>query len=79
VTDSIDRPSPQSTNTNAMWFAAHGGWREAEWRSRWSEAFRLKRTPRFAWLWNLLGKLQPKEKVEAGKRMSGIMLLTSEH
>lgn len=60
------------------WFAPLG-WRETEWRSSWTEAFRLKRTPRFAWLWNLLGKLQPKEKAEAGKRMSGIMLLTSEH
>ena len=60
------------------WFAPHG-WRETEWRSSWTEAFRLKRTPRFAWLWNLLGKLQPKEKAEAGKRMSGIMLLHSEH
>lgn len=60
------------------WFAPHG-WREREWRSSWAESFRLKRTPRFAWLWNLLGKLQPKDKLEAGKRMSGIMLLTSEH
>jgi methyltransferase (TIGR00027 family) len=55
------------------------GWREQEWRSSWIESLRLKRTMRFAWLWNLLGKLQPKAKQDAGRRMSGIMLLDSEH
>ncbi len=60
-------------------FFAPFGWREIEWRSSWTESFRLDRKMRHAWLWSLLGKLQPKEKQEAGKRMSGIMLLQSDH
>lgn len=60
-------------------FFAPFGWREIEWRSSWTESFRLNRKMRHAWLWSLLGKLQPKEKQEAGKRMSGIMLLQSDH
>ena len=51
------------------------GWREAEFRSTWDESFRLQRTMRGAWLWNLLSHLQPKAKQEAGRRMSGIVLL----
>lgn len=60
-------------------FFAPFGWREIEWRSSWTESFRLDRKMRHAWLWSLLGKLQPKRKQEAGKRMSGIMLLRSDH
>jgi methyltransferase (TIGR00027 family) len=51
------------------------GWREAEFRSTWDESFRLQRTMRGAWLWKLLSHLQPKAKQEAGRRMSGIVLL----
>jgi methyltransferase (TIGR00027 family) len=51
------------------------GWREAEFRSTWDESFRLQRTMRGAWLWKLLSHLQPKAKREAGRRMSGIVLL----
>ena len=53
------------------------GWREAEFRSTWDESFRLQRTMRGAWLWKLLSHLQPKAKQEAGRRMSGIVLLES--
>lgn len=55
------------------------GWREIEWRSSWTESFRLKRTMRFARFWNLMSKLQPEAKREAGRRMSGTMLLRSDH
>lgn len=51
------------------------GWREAEFRSTWDEAFRLQRTMRGAKLWSLLFKLQSTRRREAGKRMSGIALL----
>jgi len=51
------------------------GWREAEYRSMWEEALRLKRTMPLAWLWNLIGRLYPKAKREQFRRMSGIVLL----
>ena len=51
------------------------GWQEEEFRSTWDESFRIKRTMPGAWFWRLLSKLQPKEKQEAGRRMSGIVLL----
>ena len=51
------------------------GWREQEFRSTWDESFRLKRTMRGAWFFKLLSKLQPKAQLEAGRRMSGIVLL----
>ena len=54
------------------------GWREAEFRSTWDESFRLQRTMRGAWLWKLLSRLQPKAKQEAGRRMSGIVLMQAE-
>lgn len=57
-------------------FAPHG-WREAEFRSTWDESFRLDRTMRGAWLWKLLSNFQPKARYEAGRRMSGIVLLES--
>lgn len=54
------------------------GWREREFRSTWDESFRLKRTMRGAWFFKLLSKLQPRAQVEAGRRMSGIVLLESD-
>ena len=51
------------------------GWREAEFRSTWGEAIRLKRTMRGAWLWNLIGRLMPRRRQEEMRRMSGIVLL----
>jgi hypothetical protein len=59
-------------------FFAPYGWAEAEFRSTWDESFRLRRTMRGAWLWNLLSRLQPASKREAGRRMSGIVLLEAE-
>ena len=53
------------------------GWCEIEFRSTWVESLRLKRPMRVAWFWNWLMKLQPEKKREAGKRMSGIILLES--
>jgi methyltransferase (TIGR00027 family) len=56
------------------YFSAHG-WREAEFRSTWTESLRLKRPIRYAGFWNLMMKLQPKARREADMRMSGIALL----
>ncbi len=53
------------------------GWREAEFRSTWTESFRLQRTMRGAWLWKFLSLLQSKKRQEASRRMSGIVLLES--
>jgi O-methyltransferase involved in polyketide biosynthesis len=58
-------------------FFAPFGWREAEFRSTWDESFRLQRTMPGAWLWQLLSKLQSKQRQEAGRRMSGIVLMES--
>lgn len=60
-------------------FFAPFGWSEAEFRSTWDEAWRLDRKPAQAWLWRLLSWLQPARKREAGRRMSGIVLLQSDH
>lgn len=54
------------------------GWYEAEYRSNWDESIRLNRPMRFAWFWKLIIKLQSKTQQEAGRRMSGIVLLKSE-
>jgi methyltransferase (TIGR00027 family) len=51
------------------------GWREAVFRSTWEEAQRLNRTMKGAWLWNLLGRLMPKEKKDKFRRFSGYVLL----
>lgn len=56
-------------------FFAPFGWRELEFRSSWTESWRLNRKMRMAWLWKLLGRLQSREKQEAGRKMSGIVLL----
>ncbi|MEO6263435.1 MAG: SAM-dependent methyltransferase [Luteimonas sp.] len=56
-------------------FFAPFGWREAEFRSTWDESFRLERTMPGAWLWKLLSKFQSQQRQEAGRRMSGIVLL----
>ncbi|HKQ62830.1 MAG TPA: class I SAM-dependent methyltransferase [Candidatus Polarisedimenticolaceae bacterium] len=56
------------------WFEPWG-WREVEFRSMWEEALRLERAPSAAWLWNLLGRLMPRARREAMRRMSGIVLL----
>ena len=56
-------------------FFAPAGWREAEFRSTWDESQRLRRTMPNAWLWKLLSRLQSRQRREAGRRMSGIVLL----
>jgi methyltransferase (TIGR00027 family) len=60
-------------------FFASFGFREAEFRSMWDESWRLKRTMRGAWLWRFLSLLQPKARHEAGRRMSGVVLLEDNH
>jgi methyltransferase (TIGR00027 family) len=56
-------------------FFARQGWREAEFRSMWDESIRLRRTMRFAKLFQLLSRLAPAAKREQGRRMSGMVLL----
>ena len=51
------------------------GYREAEFRSLWDDSWRLKRTMRLAWLWRALSLVQSKKAREAGRRMSGVVLL----
>ncbi len=56
-------------------FFAPFGWHEIEWRSMWTESLHLKRTMRFAGFWRLFSLFQSKQKQEAGRRMSGMMLM----
>jgi methyltransferase (TIGR00027 family) len=56
-------------------FFAPFGWTETQFRSTWDEARRLDRTMPGAWLWTMLSRLQSAEKREAGRRMSGIVLM----
>jgi O-methyltransferase involved in polyketide biosynthesis len=56
-------------------FFAPAGWKEAEFRSTWDESQRLHRTMPGAWLWKLLSRLQSKQRREAGRRMSGVVLM----
>ncbi|MES1245691.1 MAG: class I SAM-dependent methyltransferase [Acidobacteriota bacterium] len=54
------------------------GWREAEFRSMWIEAGRLKRTMKGAWFWNFVARFYPKRVREGFKRFSGIVRLERE-
>lgn len=63
---------------NTAFFRPYG-WNESEFRSTWDESIRLDRTMRGIWFWRLLTALQPKAKRDEARRMSGIMLLHSEH
>lgn len=56
-------------------FFAPFGWDEAEFRSTFEEAIRLKRTMRFAKVWQFLGRLNSKKKRKELQRMSGIVLM----
>jgi methyltransferase (TIGR00027 family) len=58
-------------------FFAPFGWREAEYRSVWTESMRLNRKMKMWWLWNLMGKLQSKKRQQEGQRMSGVVLYQS--
>jgi methyltransferase (TIGR00027 family) len=55
-------------------FEPHG-WREVEYRSAWEESFRLNRTMPLGQLWRFIGRLMSKKRQEAGRRMSGFVLL----
>lgn len=55
------------------------GWEESEFRSHWDESIRLERTMRGVWFWRLMMALQSDTRRERSRRMSGIMLLHSEH
>jgi methyltransferase (TIGR00027 family) len=56
-------------------FFAPAGWKEAEYRPMLDEAFRLRRAPRMAWVWRLLGLFASKKRREQFKRFSGVVLL----
>jgi methyltransferase (TIGR00027 family) len=49
------------------------GWREAEYRSMWDEAHRLKREMPLSWLWRLMTRFAPPERREEVRRFSGIV------
>ena len=51
------------------------GWREAQFRSMWTESTRLDRTMKGAWFWNFLGRFYSKETQERFRRFSGMVLL----
>lgn len=59
-------------------FFAPMGWKESGFRSTWDESRRLNRSMRGAALFRLLSYLQPAARREAGRRMSGIVLLESD-
>jgi len=59
-------------------FFARFGWREAEFRSSWEESWRLNRTMPFGRVWRFLTLFQSRQRKEAGRRMSGIVLLESD-
>jgi methyltransferase (TIGR00027 family) len=57
-------------------FFERHGWIEAEFRSTWDEAHRLKRAEvPLAWLWRLVGRVVPRRWREQQRRLSGIVLL----
>ena len=56
-------------------FFAPTGWDEAEYRPMLEEATRLKRAPKMAWVWRLLGLFASKKRRAEFKRFSGIVLL----
>jgi methyltransferase (TIGR00027 family) len=59
----------------SAWFEPHG-WRELEWRSSFGESLKLGRTLRGGtMLWKFLDKLQSDARRQAGRRMSGILLM----
>ena len=60
-------------------FFAPFGWREQAFRSHWDEAIRLKRTMPHVWFWRTLLALTPAAKRAKLRRISGIMLLRSDH
>jgi methyltransferase (TIGR00027 family) len=59
-------------------FFAPAGWREAEYHPMLDEAVRLRRAPRMAWVWRLLGLLASKQRRAQFKRFSGIVLLEND-
>lgn len=56
-------------------FFAPLGWREADYRSVWAEAGRLRRAPRGASFWNFVARLMPARKRREIARTSGVVLL----
>src|SRR5213594_3867543 len=56
-------------------FFAPASWVEAEYRAILDEARRLRRAPKMAWVWRLLGLFASKARREQLKRFSGIVLL----
>ena len=51
------------------------GWREAEFRSTWEEARRLRREMPFAWLFRLLARMASPTRREVFRRMGAVVLL----
>ena len=51
------------------------GWKEAEFRSTWEEAKRLRRMPPGSWLWRIMERFMSERRREEGRRLAGIVLL----
>jgi O-methyltransferase involved in polyketide biosynthesis len=51
------------------------GWKEAEWRSTWTESERLQRQMPMAWLWRFLARFYSDRRMEEMQRFSGYPLL----
>jgi len=59
-------------------FFAPSGWREAEYHPMLDEALRLRRAPKMAWVWRLLGLFASKQRRAQFKRFSGVVLLQND-
>ena len=64
-------------SAGTKFFRPHG-WREAQFRGIWEEAHRLHRTPKGAWIWDLIGQMATAKARERFRRFSGIVLLARE-
>jgi len=59
-------------------FFTPAGWGEAEYHPIFDEALRLRRAPKMAWVWRLLGLFASKKRRAQFKRFSGVVLLEND-
>ena len=74
VTASGGAPFRFAPAEGTLFFAAHG-WKEAEFRSTWEEARRLRREMPLAWFWRFIARFAPRAQREQWRRFSGTVLL----
>lgn len=68
----VGAPFRFTPEEGTRFFEPHG-WREAEYRSIWTESLRLGRGVPFAGFWDLLMRLPPRTRRESVVRMSGVV------